>query len=338
MPGSPENARTAREFITALEDKYSEGGVVFRGAEQVFEGDQVSSSLYREWAGKEGVFNKYHQPPDIEKEIVEKAKTHFPDNASNIEILTEIRHYGGKVNLIDFTRSLYVALFFACQRAPKKDGQVAVLHERQMKLLSEIKYDESKNKIQGGAVYWLEPAKTQMSKARIIAQHSVFVYTLEGVVNEVNFEVVDVPSNLKKKGILECLRRLHGIHSDTIYNDLFGFIDNETRYETAPVHFYRGNAKAASGDEEGAIECYNQAIGLVPHNAPAYINRGNAESRLGRNEEAIKDFDRAIEVNPKSVVAYRARALVKEKLGDTAGAEKDRAMAESLEKEKHSKE
>ena len=43
---------------------------------------------------------------------------------TDFEILTEIQHYGGKTNLIDFTIDYLVALFFACDGHHDKDGRV----------------------------------------------------------------------------------------------------------------------------------------------------------------------------------------------------------------------
>ena len=62
----------------------------------------------------------------MEKNIVEKARTLFPPSTSNIEILTDLRHYGGDVTLIDFSYNLYVALFFACNGNFDRDGELVV--------------------------------------------------------------------------------------------------------------------------------------------------------------------------------------------------------------------
>ncbi len=44
-----------------------------------------------------------------------------------MEILTEIQHFGGATNLIDFTDDYLIALFFASVKGDGKDGRV-VLH------------------------------------------------------------------------------------------------------------------------------------------------------------------------------------------------------------------
>ena len=46
------------------------------------------------------------------------------DKTIDFEILTEIQHYGGKTNLIDFTTDYFIALFFACDGHHDKEGRV----------------------------------------------------------------------------------------------------------------------------------------------------------------------------------------------------------------------
>ena len=46
------------------------------------------------------------------------------DETTDFEILTEIQHYGGKTNLIDFTTDYFIALFFACDGHHDKKGRI----------------------------------------------------------------------------------------------------------------------------------------------------------------------------------------------------------------------
>ena len=45
----------------------------------------------------------------------------------DFEILTDIQHYGGETNLIDFTRGYLIALFFACDGSFDEDGRIITL-------------------------------------------------------------------------------------------------------------------------------------------------------------------------------------------------------------------
>ena len=99
---SAPESQTALKFVNELLGKFSEpGDFIYRGTNESYSqaDDGVSSSLYREYAKSAISPNPYNDnfyPIHIEKEIVDKAKKHFPDNASNIEVLTELQHYHGK--------------------------------------------------------------------------------------------------------------------------------------------------------------------------------------------------------------------------------------------------
>ncbi|PZV22794.1 MAG: hypothetical protein DCF12_20155, partial [Snowella sp.] len=67
---------------------------------------------------------------------------------------------------------------------------------------------------------------------------------------------------------------------------------------TAIDYYNRGLAKSDSGDYQGAIADYNQAIKLNPDYALAYCNRGNSKVNLGDYQGAIADYNQAIKLNP----------------------------------------
>lgn len=134
----------------------------------------------------------------------------------------------------------------------------------------------------------------------------------------------------------------------------------------AAVHFKRAIAKnpgyseaydhlaqtkELSGDLEGALDDYTQALRIDPVNMAHYTAaRGSVLMGLNRHEEALKDFDRAITQRPKSPSLLRHRSLALASLGrfEEAGREyqkafdlnpgirlpDDKLFCEKLEKEK----
>ena len=84
---------------------------------------------------------------------------------------------------------------------------------------------------------------------------------------------------------------------------------------SAETHLYRGNDKYKSGDYEGAIADYTQAIRLKPDYADAYNNRGIAKDDLGQYLAAIADYDTAIRLKPDYADTYNNRGIVKARLG-----------------------
>ena len=74
---------------------------VFRGENKQY--GKVSSKLYRQYLeGKNAIKNENFSILTVEKDLIEKARTHILGD-KNIEILTELQHFFGKTALIDFT-------------------------------------------------------------------------------------------------------------------------------------------------------------------------------------------------------------------------------------------
>ena len=310
---------SAQELIDRILAKCSEGDFIFRGTTQAHsgadDGKGVQSSLYKKFIKEDGAINEHHLLPHIEQYIIGNAKKHFPDSTSNIEILTDLRHYEGKVNLIDFTRSLYVALFFACHGDPQEeDGEVIMWNIEKLISRKDIDY----GKLKSPSLFIIDPSKTRASQPRVIAQHSVFVYSTEGYINKSRYISEKIPHSLKD-AMLQHIRKFHSIDQDSIYNDLFGFIQNEDNFESAASYFYRGNAKHQSGDLQKAIEYYNKVTTFNPQFVNSFYNRGVTKQKSGDFQGAIADYSKAIEINPQDAEVYRNRALAKQELGDLQG-------------------
>ncbi|GCA76137.1 lipopolysaccharide assembly protein B [Microcystis aeruginosa NIES-2520] len=88
----------------------------------------------------------------------------------------------------------------------------------------------------------------------------------------------------------------------------------------AAAYINRGIAKSDLGDKQGAIADYNQAIKIKPDYADAYLNRGVAKSDLGDKQGAIADYNQAIKIKPDYALAYLNRGVAKSDLGDKQGA------------------
>ena len=155
---------------------------------------------------------------------------------------------------------------------------------------------------------------------RIIAQKSVFVRPSKGFIEPHEDDIVTIPGELKQ-WILQNLRKYHDISTETIYNDLYGYIRHQDIHGGAYTQFYRGFASLKRGDEattskekqewyEEAVNHYTQSIELDPNQITAYNNRGLAHTELRDYNSAINDFHRAIEINPNYADAYNNRGVV----------------------------
>ena len=212
---------TIQDIIREIEQKSTGGGYIYRGERKLHKdpphNGKISSNLWREY----GIEEEHFGIELVQKEMLAAAKKHTGDlpqdfrldviaspntvedltqKAIDFEILTEIQHYGGKTNLIDFTTDYFIALFFACDGNYDEDGRVILQ-----------KIDEIKSMI----------AHPRNPRHRVIAQKSVFIRPPRGFIEPDENDIVTIPTNLKQQ-ILEHLRNYHGISTEVIYNDLHG--------------------------------------------------------------------------------------------------------------------
>ena len=205
------------EIIGRIAETTADGDFIYRGEPQHYE--KVSSSLWRECQKEIGT--EEFDIEAIQKQMLEVAKdyTHEKDE---FEILTELQHYGGHTNLIDFTTDNHIALFFACDSSHDKDGRILLLE----------KIEEIKDQIES-------PRNPQN---RIIAQKSVFVRPPKGFLEPRQYDVINIPKLLKEP-ILDHLQKHHGISTQTVYNDLHGFIRNQSTHQETYMEAYKGGTQ-----------------------------------------------------------------------------------------------
>ena len=314
MAQTRNDQQRVRQLIAEIEAACGDGEAVFRGEPGKYK-DPVSSGIYRE---HKEIFNEHYKPIDVEKKIVRKARDAlFSEGTPIVDILTDLRHFGGDTALVDFSRDLLVALFFACHGDTEKDGYVFVLPTAE---LGKIGSNEIHSDARGLDVALVSAARTPHSRARVDAQGSVFVHVPGKKVE--GFETIEIPGDMKS-ACLAHLVRFHHIRQETMYNDLIGHIQNERNFRTAETYFYSGLAKHALGDHTGAIGDYDAAIRLRPEYPEAFNNRGIAKCALGDHAGAIKDYDEAIRLRPEFPEMFNNRGNAKLALGDHTEAIKD---------------
>jgi len=93
----------------------------------------------------------------------------------------------------------------------------------------------------------------------------------------------------------------------------------------------RAAAYFALGDKQHALDDYNKAVKLAPHNAKLYYNRGVFYAAQPDDDAALRDFDTAIGIDPKFASALRQRARIYRARGDFSSALADYSEAIRLE-------
>ena len=283
------------QIISKLARKAAVADYIYRGEPERYE--QISSSFYRALPVKlPAGFNV----DNIQASALEDARR-FTFESDDLAILTELQHYGGKTNLIDFTADYHIALFFACDGRHTQDGRVIFL-ERNGNMKSHIHEPHS-------------PVN------RVIAQKSVFVRPPSGYIEVDQDDIVIIPSSLKFP-ILEHLRKAHGIYDETVYNDLHGFIRYAETHQDAFRHLLTAHTNLMNSDYRSAIYSLTKSLDLKPTSL-AYSNRGEAYINVGEYDDAIADYDRIIAIDPNDAAAYNNRGTAKVHKGDYEGAISD---------------
>ena len=274
---------------TAAGDDY-----IFRGEPECYE--KVSSSLYRRYHNIEA---DGFDIEIVQAEILNEAKKYTRETDA-FGILAQLQHYGGQTNLIDFTSDCFIALFFACVGSPAEDGRVLFL------------------KTSGPISRYIRQPRDPAN--RVTAQKSILVRPPKGFVEP---ERVVVIKRTLKRPILNYLRTSHSISSESIYNDLHGFIRGQGIHESAYTKFYEGRTFQLRGEYYRAIKQYTQALELDSQLSAAYNNRGNSYYETGNSELAIRDFDQALAIDPFHAAAYSNRGNAYKHKGDLGRAIRD---------------
>jgi len=103
------------------------------------------------------------------------------------------------------------------------------------------------------------------------------------------------------------------------------------RTDIASTYVNRGIVRSLSGDQEGAIADYNQALKINPELAEAFANRGAAYIRQTEYSKALAELDQALAMDleqPGNV--YFNRAILYEHFGNLSQAYLDYVKASEL--------
>ena len=271
---------------------------------------KVSSTLYR--INPDGFDSEQFDLSEIQKDNLQEVRNYTHEHQkTDFEILTELQHYGNPTNLIDFTTDYNIALYFACDGSHDKDGRVILLRRTK-------ETDER---------YHIE--KPQGPQNRVIAQKSIFAQPANGYIDFEDVSVISVPSNLKQ-WILIHLHRFQDICTQSIYNDIHGYIRHRTQptlNEAVPYHARANRAKELAvaksrADEERnsllqqAINSYIKAIQYAPYDAKTYVDQGQCYVEMHEHDLAMEAFCKAVFLRPDYAPAYCCRAILYLDKGD----------------------
>lgn len=100
-------------------------------------------------------------------------------------------------------------------------------------------------------------------------------------------------------------------------------------------------ARKKKKDLDGALQKYNEAIGLYPRSSALHIERSEVKMEKDDVKGAMVDLEKAVSLDPQNPEVYKARGQFRKKMGDEKRAKADMEKAKSLllqQKEEASKE
>ena len=295
-------------IISEINKKIEDGDYIFRGESQCHE--KVSSGLYRKL---EKVRMLNLSVETFQDEELKYAKRYrYTQKTDESEILTELQHFGGKTNLIDFTTNPHIALFFACEKSLSEDGRIIL--------------QDKNGAIKDCIIKPYDPDP----KSRVRVQKSIFIRPSAGFI-EADKTVV-IPGPLKEPMLNYLQKTEIGIFPETIYPDLHGFVSSQDTRWNVYEEIDKGDECLRSGKKtetpeeksknQKAVQHFTNAIDnaiqiqLDEGLALAYNCRGRAyfaeyelDNSADNFETAIADFSNAIKLIPKYAEAYNNRGL-----------------------------
>ena len=287
---------------------------IFRGVSCNYdpENDRLSSQLYRKWKELQNINPRQSNPSldwslaELEAVMLRGAKKYYANGTANYEILTDIQHFGGLTNLIDFTYNLHIALFFACNENFDDNGELFILsvhgnniysNQNVVQILQgDIKTDDlesfdSNNQL--GSVQALRMFNApinQRSQNRVITQQSAFVHAKGGYIHigtskQDHISCMSVPASLKRD-VLLYIKKYYGIDANSIYNDIHGQMQN---YSKLMHELKSGTKSRLKGNFKQAAKCFSQIIALNPNHKKVWYQLGDMHIQLAKQAESKEE-------------------------------------------------
>lgn len=116
------------------------------------------------------------------------------------------------------------------------------------------------------------------------------------------------------------------------YQNTITFMEEASRFDptSADTKYYKGEAYRLLGEDQKAIEAYNEAILTNPNFAPAYMGRALATYNQDKKANVEADYLKAINLDSRLADAYLSYSVYLLNKDDTEKALEQLSIAESL--------
>lgn len=245
----------------------------------------LSVKLYKNSKGKKETSNSLAERGYIRinylnslENMIINAKKHYPEhynNLTDLNILADIQHNGGATCLVDFSKNVLTALWFACNADLQDDGFIYCYDIMEDMIvndnLSILKTDEEIQSIRKLLLQTYKETNVSSDTTarfclweptpqniRITRQDSVFLFGIEKfLVKEHGVQIIRIPAK-EKLCILKAMKGLFNITSNSIYNDPVGFASVNSKfsldYNLSADPYYRGYVNMIRGFYGSALD------------------------------------------------------------------------------------
>lgn len=248
----PEYFERLMEFPAQLSRLEGENIMIWRG-----QGDitwPIHSGAYRRLEKNGAIPNEY-QVIQYEESLLSMARhrgygTNEGMPINDMELLSKLQHHGAATRLVDFSKSMLVALWFCVNSNVNKTGLLTGVHTMALGGLGYEGYLENREyeilmgNLDDDHNYFIEPPA--VSK-RIAAQHAVFLYSK--VVNDKTGSLflpkekgatlyIAISPELKRE-VRKILIESFDIRTETLFPDLDGFASLVNNAYSKTTEMYR---------------------------------------------------------------------------------------------------
>ena len=328
----------ALEVICQITNLTQGKDCIYRGESSINFEYPCSSTLYRQL--KKANATKSSTPrilKERQNKLIERMRPHEEEGQNDLERLMSCQNYGALTNLLDFTESADVALFFACWKNDDHDGRVIVKPRDVFEEL--VVRDDST--LPDDRKIFMKPQKT-LRRAK--DQEGLLVHSPSGFIPFGDEDVVVIKREWKQE-ILSYLKNIQGKSYEKLFYDMRGVIEQQ-KYEykkqvsdatqstsalqgfTNPkdnkntltmerfVRLLRGSVKGLyrellSEHATTLITQLTKELKQNPLDAVTYFNRAIVHHLKPDPNyvQTILDYGRAIELEPSLVEAYNNRGV-----------------------------
>ena len=207
-------------------------------------------------------------------EVRQKYPQRYQD-LKDLEVLADLQHNGAATCLVDFSKNLFVSLWFACGRGQnKEDGdgmlycynyQKDIIENNNLKAINSHDRDKTIEELLlqtkpatnyfEGLEYTFSMWEPTNINNRIARQDSIFIFGLPKFKNSEHGVYARKIESYQKESIREALKVIFDIKDSTIFNDEQGFatVNNkfskldspDTKYEQGTEELFKGNYQIA---------------------------------------------------------------------------------------------